>query len=629
LNALAGVAGSLAGLAHLWLVLVAATGGFDWVFVKSHSSLRLGAAALALHGLRTAFGGRTGWPARRATALGACAALLLAVWEPLELGALPRMAGNPAALAVAVLGLAAVLFDASRSGGPGQSLRAPFLRLVRPVLLIALLAAVGGAVYLFVDARSYRKELAEPPLRFVDAEPQARDGVRLLLVGLDGANWDVARPLLERGELPNLARLIANGHSGPLQSLRTWRPTVKRWGWWSAVVWNSVATGYDETRHGVLDFEMPAEDGNWSGPLEPAARKHWTARPFWELLAEHGVPTSIGGWWNTFPTRPFEGELATLSLGLRLSAGADPTRVFADMLEDPKRAEHYLYPHTLLAERGAALRLPGSEAELDAFLRDELLDLERNEGTEVEAEATFRGMVWQDLLFKELARTALTGGKHRMVSWYCEGTDTAQHHYWQFRTDSPAALAARGEEPERLRDLVDNYYRLADRWLGELLQAAGPDWNVLVVSDHGHGPSTHNLRRRSDHRGVGLYVASGPDFRQDTWPQIPWLQRLGLARGEPSILDVAPTLLYLFGVPLAADFDGDVRTGWIRPETLAELPAFRTPSYRYERGTLDLDLSGAAAHAAAHHERLVALGYVDGGDAAPGPDPQKEKGDRE
>jgi len=65
-------------------------------------------------------------------------------------------------------------------------------------------------------------------------EPARRTGLSVTVVGVDGAAWRVIDPLLARGELPNLARLVAGGIRGPLRSQL---PLI------SPPVWTSVASG--------------------------------------------------------------------------------------------------------------------------------------------------------------------------------------------------------------------------------------------------------------------------------------------------------------------------------------------------------------------------------------------------
>ena len=100
-------------------------------------------------------------------------------------------------------------------------------------------------------------------------------------------------------------------------------------------------------------------------------------------------------------------------------------------------------------------------------------------------------------------------------------------------------------------------YRWADRVVGEYLEVAGRDTNLVVLSDHGFAlgelqddPSmTRDMRRVSErfHRLHGVLYLAGPEVKRGR------LQ-------EPTILDVAPTLLALVGLAPARDMPGRVLT---------------------------------------------------------------------
>ena len=82
----------------------------------------------------------------------------------------------------------------------------------------------------------------KPPL---PATFGARGGQRVAVVGVDGADWRVILPMVQRGELPHLARLMAEGSWGPLATF----PDSN-----SAVIWASIYSGRRPAVHGVLDF---------------------------------------------------------------------------------------------------------------------------------------------------------------------------------------------------------------------------------------------------------------------------------------------------------------------------------------------------------------------------------------
>ncbi len=87
---------------------------------------------------------------------------------------------------------------------------------------------------------------------------------RLLLIGWDAADWKVIHPLLDSGQMPNLARLIAGGVHG---NLATIYPAL------SPMLWTSIATGKRPYKHGIHGFSEPLPDGSGVRPITLLSRK--------------------------------------------------------------------------------------------------------------------------------------------------------------------------------------------------------------------------------------------------------------------------------------------------------------------------------------------------------------------
>ena len=69
----------------------------------------------------------------------------------------------------------------------------------------------------------------------------------LLIVGLDGGTFDVLRPAVAAGHMPNLAGLMQRGHAA---TLRSTTPPV------TPTAWASFMTGKNPGKHGVYDFRL-------------------------------------------------------------------------------------------------------------------------------------------------------------------------------------------------------------------------------------------------------------------------------------------------------------------------------------------------------------------------------------
>jgi len=140
---------------------------------------------------------------------------------------------------------------------------------------------------------------------------------------------------------------------------------------------------------------------------------------------------------------------------------------------------------------------------------------------------------------------------------------------------------------------------------GRYLQLAGPNTHVLVISDHGF----HSDALRSqwipaepagpavEHRHFRIFVMAGP----------------GLQQGErifgSSILDITPTVLTLFGLPVGADMDGTAQIqAWEKPPEVRRIPSW--DDVPGEDGRHPPDVVQDTRAAAAALEQMIALGYI-------------------
>src|SRR5574338_1393856 len=97
---------------------------------------------------------------------------------------------------------------------------------------------------------------------------------RLTIIGLDAATWDVIDPLVKAGDLPNLARLAAEGTTGTLHS--TIHPLTPH-------AWSTMVTGVNAGRHGIWDFTERDESGYSLRFVNGSYRR---APAFWNRLGQ-------------------------------------------------------------------------------------------------------------------------------------------------------------------------------------------------------------------------------------------------------------------------------------------------------------------------------------------------------
>ena len=122
---------------------------------------------------------------------------------------------------------------------------------------------------------------------------------KVLLIGWDAADWKLIGPLLAKGEMPSLKKLIDTGVYG---NMSTMNPP------YSPMLWTSVATGKMPDKHGVLGFIEPTEDLKAIRPVTVTSRK---TRALWNIFHNQGLKSNLISWWPSFPAEPINGVVVT------------------------------------------------------------------------------------------------------------------------------------------------------------------------------------------------------------------------------------------------------------------------------------------------------------------------------
>src|SRR4029077_12425276 len=122
----------------------------------------------------------------------------------------------------------------------------------------------------------------------------------------------VIRPLLEKGEMPNLAGLLSQGAHG---NIATIYPPL------SPMLWTSIATGKRPHKHGIHGFSEPTEDGMNVRPISNLGR---TTKALWNILNQNGKRSIVVGWWPSHPAEPIRG--AMVSNHFPFNPEMDPSR---------------------------------------------------------------------------------------------------------------------------------------------------------------------------------------------------------------------------------------------------------------------------------------------------------------
>jgi len=422
--------------------------------------------------------------------------------------------------------------------------------------------------------------------------PKADTPDYVLLIGLDGATFDVMVPLLRNGELPTIGRLIDEGVAGRLATIR---PTS------SPVLWTTIATGKLPGKHGIYGF-VDSE----GTPLTSNMRQ---VKAVWNILSERDISVNVVGWWATWPAEPVKGVMvssyASLTLPIRkgmlwkdLTGQTYPEDVFIELMPIIDETQQDL-------DRTLAGIFPSLATEsADAVVDKNIVDVRWG----------FKG----DQLFASAARLLQQRWPSRVLLLYLGGIDVVGHRFWKYYQPETYHYSIPQEEIERYATVMTDYYRYTDKLIEELLEGMGDRTTVFIVSDHGmHAVNLDDpsAQLSGHHRDAppGIFIASGFGIEPVGMRSLLGKGSSGKGQRRPigTISDVTPTLLYLLGLPAGKDMEGDVLASIFTREFREQHPLRYIDTYDEVGGR---KASGEAIRSPVDEElreRLRALGYLE------------------
>lgn len=406
--------------------------------------------------------------------------------------------------------------------------------------------------------------------------PAAR---KVLLIGWDAADWKVINPLLDQGLMPTLDEFINHGIMGNIATLR---PIL------SPMLWNSIATGMRPDKHGIHGFMEPDPHNGGVRPVTSTSRK---VKAIWNILTQRGFKSHVIGWFAGHPAEPING----ISVSDLYPYAAAPLGQPWPM---PPGAVH---PETK-RDVFANLRMHPAEVTEAAILPwiplAGKIDQEKDKGLQ-----SFAKILSENCSIHNAATWILQNEPWDFLAVYYNGIDHFCHGFMHYHP--PRLEWVPEERYEIYRDVVNGAYRFHDMMLDTLLQLAGPETTVILVSDHGF--HSDHLRPRGipkepagpaiQHRPFGIVCMKGENIKQD--------ERIYGA----TLLDITPTILTMFGLPVGEDMDGRVLLqAFENPPAIQRIPSWENEPGECGMHPADLRMDPAAAQAVL--QQFVALGYI-------------------
>jgi tetratricopeptide (TPR) repeat protein len=354
------------------------------------------------------------------------------------------------------------------------------------------------------------------------------------------------------------------------------------------MLWNSIASGKRPDKHGILGF-MEADPQ--TGGVRPVTSTSRKVKAIWNILTQKGYKTHVLGWFAGHPAEPING----------ISVSDLFPYAVAPLGEKWPLPPGTVHPESL-REVFANLRMHPAEVSEAAILpwipRAAEIDQEKEKGLQ-----SFAKILSENCSIHNAATWILQNEPWDFLAVYYNGIDHFCHGFMHYHP--PRMEGIPEDKFEIYKDVVNGAYRFHDMMLQTLLALAGPDATVILVSDHGF--HSDHLRPRGipaepagpavQHRPFGIIAMKGPHLKQD--------ERIYGA----TLLDVTPTILTLFGLPVGEDMDGRVLVqAFHHPPQITRIPSWENEAGECGMHASDLRMDPAAAQAVL--QQFVALGYI-------------------
>ncbi|MEK6635384.1 MAG: alkaline phosphatase family protein [Planctomycetota bacterium] len=277
---------------------------------------------------------------------------------------------------------------------------------------------------------------------------------KVFVIGIDGATFDLIKPWIKEGRLPNIANIMRNGVHGLLKS--TIHPLT-------APAWTSFMTGKNPGKHGVFDFIIKVP-GSYNVKLVDSRMR--VAESLWNILGAKGKKVGVMNVPLNYPPEKVNGFL----ISWMDAPGTDCEFTYPAELHNEIKKHIGKYVLTVNFNLG-----------LDDYIKDIFNMIENRAAT---ANYLMKVKEWDFFMVLFSA------------------TDYVQHAFWKYMDKNhPGHIP---ELAKKYGNVIRDVYEKVDEKVGYLINALPKDVNLLIVSDHGAGPlkGVVNLNRWLEQKGL-------------------------------------------------------------------------------------------------------------------------------
>ncbi len=411
-----------------------------------------------------------------------------------------------------------------------------------------------------------------------DSEPPT------VLVGVDGGEWQVIDQMIADGELPNFAKIKNEG---------AWGHLINNGMEVSPVVWTTFATGHFARQHGVLDHVFPFDGEGARRPVTSELRR---VPALWNVATHYGLRSIVVGYFVTHPAEPIDGVMVSSQAPILAPDSLYP--------EDALDVQSHYYSDLLNPALNNHIWAPYFGWDYDRAQADDPESPYQVAAATVRERALDARVVRDEFLRRAVAE--LSEQPSDLFIAYYRIPDFMSHSLWRYYdTEAFADNPPSEEELEWFGESVPQSYRFVDQALGELMEFWDGKANIVIVSDHGFGRAAdakmedENARVKylsGDHRANGIVLATGPDIQP------------GEIEGL-TIMEIAPTIAAMMGVPVSGELPGEVAYDLFKPEFFDNNPIKSVADY----SQVEIPLRNVVLDQQVQEEEMDALrglGYV-------------------
>ncbi|MDH4136439.1 MAG: alkaline phosphatase family protein [Anaerolineae bacterium] len=263
---------------------------------------------------------------------------------------------------------------------------------------------------------------------------------KVFVIGLDGATFELIKPWVAQGKLPTLEKLMREGASGTLRSVR---PPI------TGPAWASFLTGKNPGAHGVFSW-IKRKNNSYDGT--PYNSSHIQAEDIGSILSRHSRKVCLVNVPCTYPPKVVNGCMLT-GLGT------------------PTQDSRFTYPDSLRQE----------------LINKFDYEVERTQKYQSGYEDSFRAVV--EAIEEKRAKAVL----YLMAQYDWDffmvvfrGTDVLSHAFWRFI--DPTHPAHDPKLASKYGNVLMEHYQQMDQAVQRIWSRLDDSTTIIVMSDHGSGP---------------------------------------------------------------------------------------------------------------------------------------------